>query len=192
MDRVDVGTGYRQALQTAVEAGTLLRDELHRPGGPRGSGGHAPVDGEAEALIRARLEQRFPDRGIRGEELPDRDRPSREAGRPVWDSTRMGWVCVALQNAFHQLLHAGSLEAGVVDTVARGGDADTNAAIAGALLGAVHGRESVPWQWRDRVPSGRPIEGLPGVRRPRPRPFWPVDALLLAERLLALGVRAEG
>lgn len=68
-----------------------------------------------------------------------------------------------------------------------GGDTDTNAAIAGALLGAVHGREAVPAQWRQMVLSCHPAEGAPAVRRPRPRAFWPVDALTLAERLLVLG-----
>lgn len=53
-----------------------------------------------------------------------------------------GWVLVAFQNAVWQLLHAPSLEEGVVDTVMRGGDTDTNAAICGALLGAVYGREA--------------------------------------------------
>lgn len=43
-----------------------------------------------------------------------------------------------------QLLHAPSLEEGVVDTVMRGGDTDTNAAICGALIGAVHGRGAIP------------------------------------------------
>jgi ADP-ribosyl-[dinitrogen reductase] hydrolase len=102
-------------------------------------------------------------------------------------SHQMGWVRIALGNAIYQLVHAASLEEGVVDTVMRGGDTDTNAAIAGALLGAVHGREAVPKQWRDRVLSCRPLEGLPAVRHPRPRGFWPVDALPLAERLVVLG-----
>ena len=31
----------------------------------------------------------------------------------------MGWILIALQNAFYQLLHAPSLEEGVVDTVMR-------------------------------------------------------------------------
>ena len=55
-----------------------------------------------------------------------------------------GWVLVALHNAFYQLLHAPSLEEGVVDTVRRGGDADTNAAIAGALFGALLGLQAIP------------------------------------------------
>ena len=66
-----------------------------------------------------------------------------------------GWVLIALQNAFWQLLHASTLESGVVDTIMRGGDTDTNAAIAGALLGAVYGVEAVPAQWRDVLSSCR-------------------------------------
>jgi ADP-ribosyl-[dinitrogen reductase] hydrolase len=103
---------------------------------------------------------------------------------PLDYTTQQGWVLIALQNAFFQLLHAASLEEGVVDTVMSGGDTDTNAAIAGALLGAVHGREAVPLQWLDRILTCRPIAGLPGVKHPRPEAFWPVDALWLAELLI--------
>jgi len=97
---------------------------------------------------------------------------------------QQGWVLIAFQNALWQLRHAPTLEAGVVDTVMRGGDTDTNAAIAGALLGAVHGREAVPAQWADRVLNCRPSAGDPRVQRPRPERFWPVDALELAAKLL--------
>ena len=71
------------------------------------------------------------------------------------DGENQGWVLVALQNAFHDLLHAPGVEEGIVASVARGGDTDTNAAIAGALLGAVHGREAVPAAWRSLVLSCR-------------------------------------
>ena len=117
-------------------------------------------------------------------------REALEAARreaPVCDAGSEGWVRIALQNAFYELLHAESLEAGVVATVRRGGDTDTNAAIAGALLGAVHGREAVPAQWRSMVLSCRPL--APRARRPRPRPYWPVDVLEIAERLLLAGSR---
>ncbi|HPC97303.1 MAG TPA: ADP-ribosylglycohydrolase family protein, partial [Sedimentisphaerales bacterium] len=53
---------------------------------------------------------------------------------------QQGWVLTAFRNALWQLLHAPNLEEAVVDTVMRGGDTDTNAAICGALLGAVWGR----------------------------------------------------
>ena len=95
-----------------------------------------------------------------------------------------GWVLIAFRNALWQLLHAVNLEEGVVDTVMRGGDTDTNAAICGALLGAVHGRDAVPEQWADRVLNCRPEAGRPGVHQPRPECYWPVDALGLAERLI--------
>jgi ADP-ribosyl-[dinitrogen reductase] hydrolase len=98
--------------------------------------------------------------------------------------SQQGWVLVALQNAFFRLLHAESLEDGVVETVRAGGDTDTNAAICGALLGAVHGRRAIPKQWQHMVLSCRPMPGQPGVEQPRPALFWPIDALVLAERLL--------
>jgi ADP-ribosyl-[dinitrogen reductase] hydrolase len=95
-----------------------------------------------------------------------------------------GWVLIAFHNALYQLLHAPNLEEGVVDTVMRGGDTDTNAAIAGALLGAVHGAEAIPARWREAVLACRPEAGTPGVHHPRPREYWPVDALELAAALL--------
>ncbi|MEM9071149.1 MAG: inositol monophosphatase family protein [Myxococcota bacterium] len=110
-----------------------------------------------------------------------------EGGPPADFMHQMGWLRLALQNAFHQLLHAPSLEEGLVDTVGRGGDTDTNACIAGALLGAVHGRSAVPWRWQAAVLACRPLEGLPDVRRPRPRWLWPCDAEVLAEQLLLAG-----
>lgn len=97
---------------------------------------------------------------------------------------QQGWVLIAFQNALWQLLHAPNLEEGVVDTVMRGGDTDTNAAICGALLGTVYGVESIPTQWTDSVLNCRPMAGRPGVHRPRPECFWPTDALELAARLV--------
>jgi ADP-ribosyl-[dinitrogen reductase] hydrolase len=70
--------------------------------------------------------------------------------RPADYLTQQGWVIVAFQNALWQLLHAKSLEEGVVDSVMCGGDTDTNAASTGGLLGAVYGRQSVPAQWVER------------------------------------------
>lgn len=95
-----------------------------------------------------------------------------------------GWVLIAFRNALWQLLHAENLEQAVVDSVMRGGDTDTNAAIAGALLGAVWGREAIPDQWTQCVLNCRPKDGAPYVKQPRPECFWPVDAMELAEQLL--------
>jgi ADP-ribosyl-[dinitrogen reductase] hydrolase len=98
---------------------------------------------------------------------------------------QQGWVLTAFRNALWQLLHASDLEDGVTDTVMRGGDTDTNAAIAGALLGAVHGRDAIPAQWVEKLLSCRPEAGQPHIHHPRPKCFWPVDALDLAKRLIS-------
>lgn len=108
--------------------------------------------------------------------------------RPNYEQS-IGHVPIALQNAFYQALHASSLEDGVVDTVMQGGDTDTNAAIAGALLGAIHGTGAVPDQWRAALLACRPEQGAPGVHHPRPATYWPVDALDLAAQVLAAGGR---
>lgn len=116
--------------------------------------------------------------------------------RPEDYLTHQGWVLIALQNAFWQLLHAPGLEEAVVDTLHRGGDTDTNAAICGALLGAVYGEEAVPDQWKQAILNCRPVAGDPRVRHPRPRPFWPIDLPELAAALVSgqpaphLGIRA--
>jgi ADP-ribosylglycohydrolase len=92
-------------------------------------------------------------------------------------------VLTAFRNALWQLLHAPNFEAGIVDTVMRGGDTDTNAAICGALLGSIYGSKAVPVQWTEALFSCRPSAGKSGVKRPRPECFWPVDVLDLAEEL---------
>ncbi|KGK40928.1 ribosylglycohydrolase [Nitrincola sp. A-D6] len=97
---------------------------------------------------------------------------------------KQGWVLIAFQNALWQLLHAPNFEEALVDTVGRGGDTDTNAAICGALLGAVYGIDAIPGQWLSSILQCRAAKGLPGVHRPRPERYWPVDALDLAAQLL--------
>jgi ADP-ribosyl-[dinitrogen reductase] hydrolase len=105
---------------------------------------------------------------------------------PSCDGANSGWVLLALRLAFYELLHAPSLAEGIIDAVRRGGDTDTNGAITGALLGAVHGRQAVPRDWAEAVLSCRPMPPRDSYRNAHPRPaeFWPVDALVLAELLL--------
>ena len=114
-----------------------------------------------------------------------KDAVKQAADAPPENYTRFqGWVLIAFQNALWQLLHAENLEEALVDSVTRGGDTDTNGAICGALLGAVHGRGAVPSRWAEAVLSCRPAAGAPGVYQPRPEIYWPVDALDLAAALL--------
>jgi ADP-ribosylglycohydrolase/fructose-1,6-bisphosphatase/inositol monophosphatase family enzyme len=109
-------------------------------------------------------------------------------GPPPHYGKQQGWVLIALRNAFYQLLHAGTAEAGVVDTVRRGGDTDTNGAIAGALLGAVHGGSQLPVRWTRPVLSCRALSCV----HPRPPEYWPVDVAVLAEALLVHGRAQRG
>jgi ADP-ribosylglycohydrolase len=87
---------------------------------------------------------------------------------------QQGWVRTALQNAFFQL-GAPTFEEGLVDTVNQGGDADTNGAIAGALLGAAHGASVIPARWAERVLS---------CSSPRPARYHCTDLPQLADRLM--------
>jgi ADP-ribosyl-[dinitrogen reductase] hydrolase len=114
-----------------------------------------------------------------------------EDGPPADFLHQQGWVLTALHNAFFELLDAKDMQEAVVRTVRRGGDTDTNAAICGALLGAVYGRDAIPSQWQRMVLSCRPMPGLSAVMQPRPAMYWPVDGLVLAERLVASGRAAR-
>jgi ADP-ribosyl-[dinitrogen reductase] hydrolase len=60
-------------------------------------------------------------------------------------------VRIGFRLALWELFHAPSFEEGVRDAANRGGDADTNAAVTGILLGAVFGEESIPTAWADTV-----------------------------------------
>ncbi|WP_211187241.1 ADP-ribosylglycohydrolase family protein [Neoroseomonas marina] len=60
---------------------------------------------------------------------------------------QQGWVLVALQHAFRSLVRGTDVEQALVTIVGQGGDTDTNATIAGALLGAAVGRSA--WPSRD-------------------------------------------
>jgi ADP-ribosyl-[dinitrogen reductase] hydrolase len=72
-----------------------------------------------------------------------------------------GFVRVAFRLAFWELLHAPTFEAAVRDAANRGGDADTNAAIVGALFGSFAGIDGIPERWRTLAlncePDGDPV-----------------------------------
>jgi hypothetical protein len=98
----------------------------------------------------------------------------------------MGWVLLALRNAFAHLNAGTDFEAALIETVAMGGDTDTNAAIAGALLGAADGRIRLPARWVMPVLTCRADAGLQ-VRQPRPDVYWADDLIDLTEALLLCG-----
>ena len=104
--------------------------------------------------------------------------------------TNMGWVRIALQNAFCHLRRGATVEDGLAVTVGKGGDADTNAAIAGALLGAADGLGAIPPRLVMPVQACRPLKAL-GALRPRPMTYWPDDLAAIAEALLVARPASE-
>ena len=60
---------------------------------------------------------------------------------------------------FRSSLHATMFEPLITDLIMRGGDADTNACFAGALLGAFIGYKSLPPHWRDGLKHGEWLMG---------------------------------
>jgi ADP-ribosylglycohydrolase len=58
-------------------------------------------------------------------------------------------VRVTFRLALWELFHAPGLEAALIDVANRGGDAGTNCAVTGALLGAVYGDQAVPERWTE-------------------------------------------
>lgn len=104
---------------------------------------------------------------------------------------QMGWIKIAFANAFHWLAQERPLAEALVWTVRQGGDTDTNAAIAGALLGAFQGLSAIPRQWRLSILTCRPDRANPRCQQPRPMAYWPIDALNLAELLLEVRCRPQ-
>uniref|UniRef100_A0A914PEL0 ADP-ribosylhydrolase ARH3 n=1 Tax=Panagrolaimus davidi TaxID=227884 RepID=A0A914PEL0_9BILA len=72
------------------------------------------------------------------------------------DDTFMGYLGVAIQSAFYELLHAESFVSGLENVISRGGDTDTNGCIVAALLGARFGYSSIPNEWIQCVKSAPP------------------------------------
>ena len=76
------------------------------------------------------------------------------------DGQDMGFVLETLELAFSALANAATLEDGLVAVVARGGDTDTNGAVAGALLGAKFGKAQVPERWSSKLKAGPELLNL--------------------------------
>ena len=69
----------------------------------------------------------------------------------LMDDDHMGYTLVTLSVALWAYWHANSFEEGLLSVVNAGGDADTNAAVACAILGSKYGYQSIPDEY---------IEGL--------------------------------
>jgi ADP-ribosyl-[dinitrogen reductase] hydrolase len=77
--------------------------------------------------------------------------------RPI-DGPDQGFVFFTAGVALRTAAAAPSFERGLRDVVALGGDTDTNAAVTGALLGALHGRGGLPDAWLGTLAERENIE----------------------------------
>jgi ADP-ribosylglycohydrolase len=72
-----------------------------------------------------------------------------DEGLNLGEQVKLGYTLKTLGAAFWALLHAQTFREGMLSIIHEGGDADTNAAVAGALLGARFGYSSIPSSWID-------------------------------------------
>jgi ADP-ribosylglycohydrolase len=79
------------------------------------------------------------------------------AERPI-DGPDQGFVLFTAGVALRIAGEGKGFEDGLRRVVAFGGDTDTNAAVTGALLGALHGRSGLPGPWLDRLADAEAIE----------------------------------
>jgi len=104
---------------------------------------------------------------------------------PATITTSAGWCINAFQLAFYLLLNSQSFEDAMVDCINLAGDTDTNAAIAGSLLGAVYGKDYIPNRYIETVLNCKPSKGNTASKNPRPEILWATDCLELVDRLFA-------
>lgn len=82
--------------------------------------------------------------------------------RPI-DGPDQGFVFFTAGVAMRAAGESRPFEAGLRQVVALGGDTDTNAAVAGALLGALHGTGELPQPWLERLADREAIEAEAGA-----------------------------
>lgn len=118
-----------------------------------------PGDGPGSFLAARRVVSRDG-----GQEVLDwMDAAERDAGPAYWPEA--GFVKIAFTHAFRHLLLGSSYEEAIGETLAGGGDTDTNACIVGGLIGALHGIGGIPPHMGHAVENCNTALG-------RPRPAW--------------------
>jgi ADP-ribosyl-[dinitrogen reductase] hydrolase len=95
--------------------------------------------------------------GLEGDEELEALVDGAGVARPI-DGPDAGFVFFTAGVALRTAARAASFEQGLRDVVALGGDTDTNAAVAGALLGARDGREALPPAWLAKLADREAIE----------------------------------
>lgn len=84
----------------------------------------------------------------------------READLPIAVVGEAGYVVHCVEIAFWFVTHDRTLEEALIALAQAGGDTDTNAAVAGALLGARYGEVALPPRWIDQLVGAQGIAQL--------------------------------
>ena len=83
-----------------------------------------------------------------------------EGDLPIAIAGEAGYVVHCVEIAFWFVTHDRSLEEALIYLAQAGGDTDTNAAVAGALLGARYGEVGLPPRWVDQITGAHGIAQL--------------------------------
>ena len=84
----------------------------------------------------------------------------RESDLPITRAGEAGYVVHCVEIAFWFATHDRSLEEALIALAQAGGDTDTNAAVAGALLGARYGDVALPPRWINQITGVQGIADL--------------------------------
>jgi len=83
-----------------------------------------------------------------------------EGDLPISRAGEAGYVVHCIEIAFWFVTHDRSLEETLIYLASAGGDTDTNAAVAGGLLGARYGEVALPPRWVDQITGPEGIAQL--------------------------------
>ena len=83
-----------------------------------------------------------------------------ESDLPINVGGEAGYVVHCVEIAFWCAMHRPSLEEALIFLAEAGGDTDTNAAVAGALLGARDGEAGIPPRWLEQLGAARGVATL--------------------------------
>ncbi|MDX6532554.1 MAG: ADP-ribosyl-[dinitrogen reductase] hydrolase [Gaiellales bacterium] len=149
------------AIRYRRNAGELMRVSLAEAGLTH----HDPLAGDACVLFNRTLAAHL--NGSKPKPLPTiAGQAAMEAPHMSKDELlelvqrQIGFVLTTLRVAFWACSSAESFEDAVVAAANLGGDADTNAAVTGALAGAQFGAEAIPMRWLEPLHQRDHIGGL--------------------------------
>jgi len=110
-------------------------------------------------LLRGTAPAEAVERGLEAADVPE---PLRVAIQAAPSKTReelpnSGWVRHTAESAVWGLLTTGSFGEAILQVANLGGDADSAAAVAGALAGAAYGLDAIPPDWREALRGEYPL-----------------------------------